>query len=183
MKSSSGPPSHSPRRAASCTRHGLTSRPVNRTCQGVGTGARWVDRGTGAAGPAWLVVREPRGRPAEAIPRTRRPRSRTRRRPRALFWVGVADSEHLGEWNNSFCLCFPTSATNQVVSSQPAQYIATALSSLMLMWCKLLQMLLPIISRSECSCMTDLHRSCSWLSSSTCSGLGPGLGSGCSDQG
>jgi hypothetical protein len=87
MKSSSGPPSHSPRRAASCTRHGLTSRPVNRTCQGVGTGARWVDRGTGAAGPAWLVVREPRGRPAEAIPRTRRPRSRTRRRPRALFWV------------------------------------------------------------------------------------------------
>ena len=88
MKSSSGPPSHSPRRAASCTRHGLTSRPVNRTCQGVGTGARWVDRGTGAAGPAWLVVREPRGRPAEAIPRTTRPRSRTRRRPRALFWVG-----------------------------------------------------------------------------------------------
>ena len=48
---------------------------------------RWVDRGTGAAGPAWLVVREPRGRPAEAIPRTTRPRSRTRR-PRALFWVG-----------------------------------------------------------------------------------------------
>lgn len=89
MKSSSGPPSHSPRRAASCTRHGLTSRPVNRTCQGVGTGARWVDRGTGAAGPAWLVVREPRGRPAEAIPRTRRPRSRTRRRPRALFWVVI----------------------------------------------------------------------------------------------
>ena len=84
----SGPPSHSPRRAASRTRHGLTARPVKRTCQGVGTGVRWVDRGTGAAGPAWLVVREPRGRPAEAIPRTTRPRSRTRRRPRALFWVG-----------------------------------------------------------------------------------------------
>ena len=83
----SGPPSHSPRRTASCTRHGLTARPVNRTCQGVGTGVRWGDRGTGAAGPAWLVVREPRGRPAEAIPRTTRPRSRTRRRPRALFWV------------------------------------------------------------------------------------------------
>ena len=83
----SGPPSHSPRRAASRTRHGLTARPVKRTCQGVGTGVRWVDRGTGAAGPAWLVVREPRGRPAEAIPRTTRPRSRTRR-PRALFWVG-----------------------------------------------------------------------------------------------
>ena len=70
-----------------------------------------------------------------------------------------------------------------VLSSQPAQYIATALSSLMLMWCKLLQMLLPIMSRSECSCMTDLHRSCSWLSSSTCSGLGPGLGSGWTGQG
>ena len=95
MKSSSGPPSHSPRRATSCTRHGSPHDPVNRTFQGVVTGVRCGDRGTGAAGPAWLVVREPRGRPAEAIRRTRRPRSRTRRRPMALFWVARDDAAGL----------------------------------------------------------------------------------------